>query len=376
MSKKIVFLTLETFRATGGIQKMGRVIAHALAVLGRKNNWDIRVYSSNDAPSDLLTDYIPSNQYQAFSKNKFRYTLAALRSGLAADLIILSHVNLSLIGCLLKLFNPRGKIWLIAHGIEVWRPLNLWKKWIWSIADQVICVSRFTKEEVMNRQGARPDQCTVLNNALDPFLRLPEDFTKPAYLQERYHLDASDQVVFTLTRMAGTEKFKGYDQVIKALAVLRKHKKGIKYILAGPCEGDERIRVKQLVQQEGLKGEVILTGFIPEAELADHFMLADLFVMPSKKEGFGIVFIEAMAFGLPVICGNADGSLDAVRNPAMGTAIDPDNQSELEEALLLKLQEPLSISARKAIQQQCFNSFNAQEYRNRLEKLILDENAT
>jgi len=94
---------------------------------------------------------------------------------------------------------------------------------------------------------------------------------------------------------------------------------------------------------------VILTGFIDESEFADYFLLADLFVLPSKKEGFGIVFIEAMAYGLPVICGNADGSIDAICNGELGKAVNADDPAELEDAITGYLDEPLTAAARRRI---------------------------
>jgi phosphatidylinositol alpha-1,6-mannosyltransferase len=376
MSKKILFLTLQTFSATGGIQKMNRTLAYTLYQLSEKNQWNINVYASHDQREDLLPQYLPMANFKAFNRNKLKYIWYSLKAGMNADLVILSHVHLSSLGCLLRLLNPKCKIWLIAHGTEVWRPLKLWQKAIWKIADQMICVSSFTKRKIVEMHGAAPDQCPILNNPLDPFIRLPEVFTKPEYLLNRYHLNTNDKVILTLSRIASTEKYKGYEQTIKAVSSVKQRLPNVKYILAGPYDEAEKIRILQLVKDQHLENNFILTGYIKETELADHFLIADLFVMPSKKEGFGIVFIEAMAFGLPVICGNVDGSTDAVRNDEMGTAIDPDDSKLLEQEISQKLARILTIAERKNIQHQCLKYFNAQDYGNNLEKLINNGAAT
>jgi phosphatidylinositol alpha-1,6-mannosyltransferase len=373
MSKKIMLLTLQTFSAPGGIQKMSRTLGHALHQLGEKNNWSIELYSLHDAQTDLMPQYLPSANFKAFGKNKLRFVFECIKAGTNADLIILSHVNLSLIGWILRLLNPKRKIWLIAHGIEVWRPLAFWKKTIWKICDRIICVSRFTKKKVTTLHHVDPHRCVVLNNALDPFIPLPHFFNKPEYLLKRYQLRADDKVILTLSRIASTEQYKGYEQTIKALNGIKQSLQDAKYILAGPYDEQEKLRIERLIADYGLSNNFILTGYIEEKELADHFLLADLFVLPSKKEGFGIVFIEAMALGLPVICGSVDGSVDAVRNKEMGTAIDPDNIDELEHAILQKLNSFLTIDERRNIQHQCLKYFNEQNYINVLEKLVNDE---
>ena len=352
---------------------MSRVMAHALQQLCLKNSWSMQVYASHDRKTDLMPQYVPSANYKAFNRNRIKYVLASLKGGLTADVVILTHVNLSLIGCILHLLNPGCKIWLVAHGIEVWQPLKFWKKLIWKNLDTIICVSRFTRQKVIELHRASPDKCFVLNNTLDPFIKLPVLFNKPSNLLERYHLNTSDKVIFTLTRIAATEKFKGYEQVIKAVSNLKQNLPNIRYILAGPCNGLEKIRIQQLITDYGLEKNFILTGYINESELTDHFLLADLFVLPSKKEGFGIVFIEAMALGLPVICGNVDGSTDAVRNEKMGTAIDPDDLEALEQAILSTLARVLTDDERRNIQHQCLKHFNEQDYMKTLEKLINDE---
>ena len=85
---------------------------------------------------------------------------------------------------------------------------------------------------------------------------------------------------------------------------------------------------------------VQFAGLVPPEELPDYFRLADVFVMPSTGEGFGIVFLEAMATGVPVIAGNRDGSRDALCDGALGTLIDPENCEELASAILAALHNP------------------------------------
>jgi phosphatidylinositol alpha-1,6-mannosyltransferase len=93
-------------------------------------------------------------------------------------------------------------------------------------------------------------------------------------------------------------------------------------------------------------------------------------VLPSKKEGFGIVFIEALACGLPVICGNSDGSIDAIWNGELGKAINPDDLTSLESAITDYLTTPSTEDIRQYLQTQCLLHFNESNYMINLEKLI------
>ncbi len=77
-----------------------------------------------------------------------------------------------------------------------------------------------------------------------------------------------------------------------------------------------------------------LAGYIPEEELNDHYNLCDVFAMPSKGEGFGIVFLEAMACGKPVLAGNKDGSVDALLGGKLGALVDPDDVAQIAETLI------------------------------------------
>src|SRR5437588_5443777 len=141
-------------------------------------------------------------------------------------------------------------------------------------------------------------------------------------------------------------------------------------MLSGQYDSAEEMRIRDLIRSCGVEEQVILTGFLTEKELSDYFLLADLFVLPSKKEGFGIVFIEALACGLPVICGNADGSIDAIRNGELGTAINVNDQDELEKAIIKHLEKPLTVQIRKELQSQCLLHFNELDYMNNMLSLI------
>jgi len=370
MSKKIILYSLQTFSSTGGIQKMSRTLAHSLYQLSEKNEWDFEFWSAYDYNEELMTRYLPAKNFRGFGIKRYDFVFKAIANARKQDIIILTHVNMAIVGILIKTINPKCKVWLIAHGIEIWKPLPIIKSLFLKICDKILCVSNFTKQKMIDVHNVNLEVCIVLNNAIDPFMQLPTRFAKPENLLKRYGLSITDPVIFTLTRLSSTELYKGHDHVIKALAKIKKTYPAIKYILSGKYDSQEKLRIEKLITDSGVEDQVILTGFLKEEELAEHFLLANLFILPSKKEGFGIVFIEALACGLPVICGNADGSIDAICNGALGKAINPDSLEELEKTAIEILNNPLTDSERRNLQSECLAHFDENSYMKKLELLI------
>lgn len=349
---------------------MTRTLAHSLHTLSERNNWDFCLWSVYDRDVDIMTKYLPATDFKGFMADRFSFIVQAIKLGRQADVIIISHINIAIVGLSIKIINPKCRLMLIAHGIEVWRPLTLFKKMFLNRCEKVICVSNFTCADLIKRHKIPPQKCVVINNAIDPFMQLPVNFTKPSQLLHRYGLKASDDILFTLTRLAATEQYKGYDQVLKALGRIKTSFPNIKYLLSGQYDLAEQSRILQLITQYGIKDQVILTGFIAEEEVTDHFLLADVFILPSKKEGFGIVFIEALACGLPVICGNADGSLDAIKHGKLGRAVDPDDSQELENAISDCFKNRPNLAEKSHLQRECLAYFNEDSYIAELEKLF------
>lgn len=369
-AKNILLLTLQTYSTTGGIQKMTRIMAHSLQAVANRNNWNFDMWSGYDKPSDNNPQYCDEVNFRGFDVRRMYFLLRSVWRGTNTDVVILTHINMAALGLLIKKVSPETKVWLVAHGIEVWRNLRPHKRRILDKCDKVICVSNFTKEKLVSMHHTDAAKCVVLNNSVDPFIKVPEVLTKPDYLKQRYNINDDHKVVLTLTRLSSTELYKGYDHVLMAIAAIKPSVPKIKYILAGPYDGPEGIRVRSLITSLQLEDQVVFTGFVEENELKDHFLLADLFVLPSKKEGFGIVFIEAMACGLPVICGNADGSMDAIKNGELGTAVDADNLGELRDAIAAYFERPLDVEHRRNIQKKCMEYFNSDKYTDELGALL------
>jgi glycosyltransferase involved in cell wall biosynthesis len=139
--------------------------------------------------------------------------------------------------------------------------------------------------------------------------------------------------------MSSLEQYKGYDKVLEILPKLKTIYPDIKFIIAGKADEIEKERVEKIVQQNKLQENVVLAGFIADDEVTDHFKLADVFVMPSSKEGFGIVFLEAMACGVPVLGGNIDGTVDALQNEKLGVLVNPLVAEEIQQGIKLQLEK-------------------------------------
>jgi glycosyltransferase involved in cell wall biosynthesis len=138
-------------------------------------------------------------------------------------------------------------------------------------------------------------------------------------------------------------------------------------------KGSDRPRIEKLIAEVGVSEAVILAGFVPDDELAEHYNLCDIFAMPSLGEGFGIVYLEALACGKPVLAGNKDGSRDAVADGELGLLVDPENTAEIAAEIIRVLRRKHShpiLFNPEALRQRVIELFGFEAFTNTVTDLL------
>lgn len=362
MHKGILFLTLKVFSSTGGIEKMNRVAGKVLYETGE----DVKIFSSHDE-TGIKNKYFPSEIFFAFNGNRVRFAVKSIKEGIKSKIVILSHINLLAVGYLIKLLSPKTRLVLFAHGIEIWKQLSSFKKKMLLKCDQVWAVSDFTNDTIKQLRYVQHNRSIVLNNCLDPFLQKENNNSKSDELLSRYGITKENFILLTLARLNSDEKYKGYDKVLQCLKNLIKEYPHLRYLIIGKYDNEEKKRMDKMIDSMNLNHVVIFTGYIQDEELSTHYNLADLYIMPSLGEGFGIVFIEAMYYGLPVIAGNKDGSVDALLNGKLGLLVDPDKPEEIAVAIKKVINNK---SAFKPDQTLLMQNFSYERYKEKIKAAL------
>lgn len=365
--KKILFLYLTGFSITGGIEKFNRSFLKALHELSVDGFFDADAYSSYDDTVD--EKYFPRLRFKGFNKNRFLFTLFAFFTAIRYNTIIIGHINLAVIGCWIKKIKPKVQLITVAHGIEVWKELSGYKLALLQQSDRILCVSNYTRQQIIEKNpSVEATRMHIFPNTLDPYFIAPVEFKKPAYLLERYRLNETQPLLLTVTRLSFSERYKGYDNTIEMLPLLLQQYPNLHYLLGGKADQQETKRIKELIDGLQINKQMILPGFIEDKELIDHYLLGDVFVMPSRKEGFGIVFIEALACGRKVIAGNKDGSADALMNGELGVLVDPDDKTALAKAIIHSLEN--NEYSPQQLQEKVIMAFGFDKYKERLKHLL------
>lgn len=323
---KILALMPDAYGGFGGIAQYNRDLIDALsespkveAILSLTRN---APDSRRSLPAKVSQEILPGSAW----RYAFRAAIHSLN--FKPDIIICGHVNLLPVAVVLKKLTHRPVV-LEAYGIDIWQRGGRLRVWGIKHVDLVIAISRFTREKVLTWSGIEPHRITVVPNAVH--LEHYSQNAKPSYLVERYGL-AGKLVLLTLGRLPGDERYKGQDRIITLLPTLTAQFPNLVYVIAGG--GDDRARLEALVDRMELRPRVVFTGKISEQEKTDHYNLADAFAMPSLSEGFGFVFLEAAACGVPVLGGSRDGSRDALVDGKLGVMVDPENPEELLNGLV------------------------------------------
>ena len=337
---------------SGGIQNLARSYVTALRLLFPGH--PLRVFSKNDDldPDDPLR----ASGMEFWTATAFPKPLRTLAFATRAFLSTLTdHPCLSLtlhLHFLPPLLAARrltsGCVIAVLHGIEAWEARGWLRQESLRQSDLLIAVSRHTRRLTREIHGLPAQRLQVVPNCFDEAAFRPGP--KPLSLLQRHGLTPDQPVLLTVSRLDRTERYKGHDEVLQALPALRRSFPNLRYLIGGT--GDYADTLRQRAMDLGVADLVTFTGFIRDAELPAYFQLCDAFIMPSRKEGFGIVFLEAMACGKPVIAGNQDGSVDALDDGRLGLLVDPQDVTALTRAVeqtlrgqtgLPLLQDPLQL---------------------------------
>lgn len=322
--------TPELFALPGGIQSFSRTF---LAALSRALPFDeIRVQLKNDLPGSLPSSgkfaayghYSPRSRNLRFAADCF---LRAYRE--RPRLVIAAHPNFAPLARLIKQSANIPNI-LLAYGIDAWHVHSPARRRALQEADLILSISRYTRDWLIEKIGvdARRVKLLAPTFSAERFNLSP----KSPKLLQKHDLSADTPVILTVCRLADDERYKGYDQIIHALPQILRVLPHTRYLLVGA--GSDRPRVERLIRDAGVSRAVTLVGAVSDDELAGYYNLCDVFAMPSKAEGFGIVYLEALGCGKPVLAGNRDGSRDALADGELGLLVDPDNIDEIAGELV------------------------------------------
>ena len=333
---RVLFLTTDAFGGHGGIALYNRDMAQALAELAYVSEVVVLVRNMPFAPGSISEKIT----FVAGAANgKLSYAHHALRCARRGryDVIICGHANLLPLAALLSAWK-RVPLVLLVYGIDVWKPVSALIRLALRRVSAIWSISKITRDWMNAWARLGESLYTILPNAihLDHYAQ----GEKALDLLDRFDLH-NKRVILTLCRLSSSERYKGVDELIELMPQLLSRSAQIRYVVAGA--GDDIQRLQQKVAALNLEGYVKFSGFVSEERKADYFRLADVFAMPGRGEGFGFVFLEALACGIPCVGSSADGSREALRDGLLGLLADPNDQDSIRGAVLQALTQPKTI---------------------------------
>ena len=164
-----------------------------------------------------------------------------------------------------------------------------------------------------------------------PFVTIPNGVDLQRVYQGRSSLKEEYEGKVILLAVGNLKEPKGIDLIIKALARLAKGHPQLQLLIIG--QGPEGNALRSLADQLNLANQVAFLGQLTHAQVMEYMSVADVFVLPSWEEGFGVVYIEAMAHGVPVIACQGQGIADVIVDGENGILVEPQSVESLVAAL-------------------------------------------
>jgi glycosyltransferase involved in cell wall biosynthesis len=330
-----LFVFLEIFSCEGGIQSYVQDIFRSY--LSLDNVPAAAVFLLRDRPcnhsfqSSLLNFRYFYTKFSAVGRMQLMLAVLGYVLRHRPQRVFCGHINLAPL--VWAICQPLGIPYtVLTYGKEVWEPLPKFQQLALQQADRIWTISRYSRDRACASNQLNPERIKLLACAVDGDRFTPAP--KSSELVEQYGL-ANSLVLVTVARLWSGDIYKGVDVTIRALPTIAQAIPTVKYLVIG--RGDDQPRLAKLAEELGMADRVVFAGFVPTEDLTEHYRLADAYVMPSQ-EGFGIVYLEAMACGIPVLAGDADGSADPLQDGTLGWQVPHRDPSAVAAACIEILQ--------------------------------------
>jgi phosphatidylinositol alpha-1,6-mannosyltransferase len=330
-----VLVLAPSLKSVGGIQDYTSTLVEALRIiLGNDCVRMVAVPGDAEVRDDGSLALRPSV--------KLRFLISAFAAAIAwsPDLIICAHIGMAPTARLIQRLT-RTPYWLVLYGIEVWGELPPAKRKALQSAKRYVTITRFTLDAMAARHGLKEPPALLLPPSLPKGRLSSRETTRTA------STDGLPPTVLTVGRMSASEQYKGHDVMLEAWPlVLRRVPNAVYSIVGG---GDDRPRLESRARELGIADSVHFAGAVSPEELAVCYDRCCVFAMPARTElvgraprgeGFGIVFLEAMARGKPVVGPSVGAPAEFIRSGEHGLLVNPEDSRQVAEALVELLENP------------------------------------
>lgn len=291
---------------------------------------ECRLLSLNDSP-ELHRLSVGGREFvfTGSERAKGRFTATAMRAARRhAKLVVAAHPFLAPVVQAMRIAAPRMKSIVVAHGIEVWEPLSTLRRRALRRATVVLTPTQDTADHVATQQQVSRERIRVLPWALDP------NFETLAAVASRAALPAhfpEGRVILTVGRWQANERYKGMDTLIAALPRLLHEWTDLQLVAVG--EGDDQSWLEHLAEGCGVRRHVHFFSGLSYSELSACYSACEIFALPSRGEGFGLVYLEAMARGKPVIGGAHGGAPEVIDDGRTGYLVQHGDAPQLATSI-------------------------------------------
>ena len=297
---------------------------------------DCRLLSLNDT-RELHRTSVGGKEFvfTGCARSKARFTATAVRAASRHGKVVLAgHPNLGPVAQAMRIAARRLRTIICTHGVGVWEPLPAVRRLALRWANVVLAPSQDTANHVV-LQHVRRERIRVLPWALDPDFENLVVATAQSSLPMNY---PAGRVILTVGRWQANERYKGMDTLITALPRLLHEWTDLQLVAVG--DGDDREWLEQIAKSSGVQGHVHFYTGLSNAELAACYSACEIFALPSRGEGFGLVYLEAMARGKPVIGGAHGGAPEVIDDGKTGYLVQHGDVPQLVTSIQTILSDP------------------------------------
>jgi phosphatidylinositol alpha-1,6-mannosyltransferase len=333
----------------GGIPRSGCLTALALTEFAEQHGERCRFLSLGDpAGAGSLKSGARELRFTGCGGSQSRFVSAAF--GLAIrqpSIVVALHPDQAPVLPVMKILAPGTRSAVVVHGVEVWTPLPAARRWAVQSADRVLAPSDYTLAMAVKEQRLPMGKGRKLAWCLGPEF---DPRRTPSVASSAPDGFPRGRIILTVGRWEASEAYKGVDHLIMALPALLKLFPDVHLVAVG--EGSDLSRLQSLARECGVPEHVHFLPFIAHHELPGVYDHCEVFAMPSRGEGFGLVFIEAMARGKPVIGGAHGGTPEIIDDGINGYLVRYGDVAQLADRLQCLLSD---ASLRQKMGSQAFS---------------------